>query len=194
MSKTPKRLIGRNIRQVWFSGLFLAPILGGIAIFAYYQAYESLRAKYECQLPYLCKIDINGDGFLDTVEVVEDTDPVSTNRYLLQVNLAYSPDPNPILAVEYVNVDNTLRTHVAHVNDEGNSYLVIFDQVNEFQYYRWDGSTMEPVLAPSSHLRNVRHAMGLSDDLGGFGLKLVIMFGYVTFSLVYYLFLFVTTF
>jgi hypothetical protein len=193
MSKKPKLVIDRKTRYVWFVGLFLAPVLVGVAIFLYYQAYGSLQARYECPLPSPCEVDFNGDGFLDTVSIVKDPDPRNKNRFLLHFDISNSPTPDPILVIDYVNVDNTFRTHVAHVNDDGNSYFVIFDQENKFQYYRWNGATLEPVLTPSSHLRNVRYAMGLSDDTGGFGLKLIIIFGFVALSLVYYSVLFITT-
>lgn len=193
MSKKPRIVIDRKTRYVWFFSLCLAPLVVGAVIFLYYGAYASLRARYECPLPSPCKVDFNGDGLLDTVRRAKDPDPRNKNRFLLHFELSNSQTQDPILVIEYVNVDDSFRTHVAHVNENGDSFFVIFDQENEYQYYRWNGATLEPVLTPSSHLRNVRYAMGLSDNTGGFGLKLMIIFGFVALSLVYYSVLMITT-
>ena len=193
MSKKPKLVIDRKTRYVWFIGLCLVPLVVGAVIFLYYHSYASLQARYECPLPSTCKVDFNGDGLLDTVRRVKDPDPRNKNTFLLHFELSNSQTQDPILVIEYVNVDDSFRTHVAHVNEDADSFFVIFDQENEFQYYRWNGATLEPVLTPSSHLRNVRYAMGLSDNTGGFGLKLMIIFGFVALSLVYYSVLFIST-
>ena len=169
----------------------LVPVIIWVVVTRNYASLDRLAAKYECYPVDKCSFDLNSDGTVDRIEIsIEPThdDPYYSRLKIYVSNALTQPDLN----IEKVHVDNTFRTHLAYLEENGIKKIVVYDTVNPVQFFYWDGSKLLPALQPSELERRVREAMALGDDTGGFNTRIVFQSGFAAFCFVYYFVLIAT--
>lgn len=153
----------------------LLPLLIGFFIFGYYGAFRQIALRYDCDpLRHRCEFDIDGDGRVDRLEVVKEPRPESPYHTRLKVYLDGSEVASQLLDIEYTMIDNSFRTHVAFLIEDGERKLIIYDTVNPYQFFVWNGRTLVPSANPSLTQLTIRKAMALQDDTGGFHSEIIV--------------------
>jgi hypothetical protein len=170
--------------------LLVAPFLTVKPIKNYYKRYEEIARKYECYPIEKCVSDFNDDGKPDLITVVDEPNFQERFNYRLKIFVESSGEKKQILNVKYDPTDNTLRTHVAVLEEGGTKKLVIYDTINSQQFFFWDGETLSPSENLTVLEREIWNAMALEDDTGGFHQKIAIDLTLIPLFGLYYLVLF----
>lgn len=136
-----------------------------------YERLDRLADSHECYPFETCTFDLNGDGTLDHVEI--SSEPTELDRYHSRLKVFVSPSqPDPALNVEYVHVDGTFRTHLAYLEEAGVKKIVLYDTLNPQQFFSWNGSELVSSTSPTYLETQIRDAMALRDDTGGFNTRI----------------------
>jgi hypothetical protein len=158
--------INKKITAVFFTCLLAAaPLFAVYKFYRYYARYDEIARKYECYPFANCNADFNQDGIRDWIETVYEPKNGEHN-YRLKFFLNNKGQTREILNIRYENTDGSFRTHVALLEEQGISKVVIYDTNNQGQYYYWDGQRLSLTERPSPVEMEIRTAMGLRDDTG----------------------------
>lgn len=188
----------RVLQLIFLLALAGAPLLATKGIFNYYAHYEALAKKYECYPVETCRADFNGDGKPDVFKIVDEPNEVFLHYYWLEIYVEENGQPKQILKIRFDALDNTFRTHVAVAELHGEQTLIVFDTLNKDPYYLWDGERLAPLgngNEPSLHAerpvyeQQIRQAMALEDDMGGFNEKILLKTSLNSLFALYYLLL-----
>ena len=181
VAKTSKR---RNfaIIVVVFS---LVPVLIWVAVNRNYARLDHLARTYECYPVETCLFDLNSDGVVDRIETSAEPTKDDPYQYRLKIYLSNTVS-QPALNLEKVHVDNTFRTHLAYLEENGIKKIVVYDTVNPDQFFYWDGSKLLPATRPSELEQRIRAAMALGDDTGGFNERIFFELGFTALCFAYY--------
>lgn len=176
--------------------LIYAPFAVSRQFTNYYERYEAIAKKYECYPVETCQADFNGDGKPDRFVMVDEPNDVYLHYYRLKIFIEENGVEKEILDLRYDQIDNTYRTHTAVVEQFGEKKLIIYDTVNKEPYYIWDGSRLapvwdgktpsHPVIERAIHEREIRQAMALEDDTGGFNQKIMFQTSLYSLFALYY--------
>lgn len=148
-----------------------------------YAALDELAKTYECYPVTACSFDLNSDGFQDRIEI--SLEPTNDAPYYSRLKVYVGGD-SPALNIENVHVDNTFRTHLAYLEEDGIKKIVIYDTANSQQFFFWNGAELLAAAEPSELERRVRSAMALGDDTGGFHQRIVFELGFAAACLAHY--------
>lgn len=171
-SEIPKSILRT---QGFVAFVLFVPLLIGLFIFGYYAAFRQIASRYDCDpLRHRCEFDIDGDGRVDRLEVITKPRPESEYHTRLKVYLDGSEVASHLLDIEYILIDNSFRTHVAFLIEDGERKLIIYDTVNPYQFFVWNGSTLVPSAGPSLTELTIRKAMAMQDDTGGFRSEIIV--------------------
>jgi len=171
------------------SFFFIAPFLVLLPTYNYYRHFKEVAKKHECYPIETCQTDFDGDGNSDRFLIVNE--PNENERYNLKLKI-FTGANNEILDIKYDSTDNSLRTHIAVFEENGQKKLVIYDTLNSEQYYHWNGAKLVPAKDISNQEREIRKAMSLQDDTGGFRTRGVLELLLIPIITIYYLLLFST--
>ena len=164
--------INKKITVVFFTCLLAgAPLFAVHKFDRYYAGYDEIARKYECYPFANCNADFNQDGIRDWVENVNETKGAE-HTFRLKFFLNDKGHTREVLNIRYENTDGSFRTHVALLEEQGVSKVVIYDTNNQGQYYYWDGQRLSLTESPSMLEMDIRTAMGLRDDTGRGQLRL----------------------
>ncbi len=172
---------------------FLIPVIVGACLLGYARYYRSIAKTFDCYPVEGCRWDIDGDGVIDRLNLA--TEPIQNDLHHTRLKIFISSNDykQESLNIEYVHIDNSLRTHVAFLVEGHGRKLVIYDTANEDQFFYWDGRQFQPHLNPSTLEETVRTAMALQDDTGGHHTQILVGLAFVATSIVYYLLLLLVT-
>jgi len=162
--------------------LVYAPFLTVKPIKNYYRHYEEIARKYECYPIETCRADFNGDGKPDIFKIVDEPNELYRHYFRLKIFVEENNRPKEILDIRYDSKDNTYRTHVAVAQIYERKELIIYDTINKEQFFCWNGEQLTPIWdgkTPSIdelavNEQNIRYAMSLNDDTGGFNQKIAL--------------------
>ena len=128
--------------------------------------YHTLLERYECNRD-LCEADFNGDGVLGAL-LIDRTAPVPDFDSWLVVR----DSGKELLREPRRSIDNSLKTHVAVVNDRRPARIIIYDHIFDHNaprslVFAYDGKTMVQQ-APSEDDNDLLAAMGAADETGSY--------------------------
>lgn len=173
--------------------MFLLPIMiGGVVYEVWFGKNGRLTKKYECYPLHQCQFDINNDGIADRIESVNEPRPEEKYHLRLKIHVLERGTEREILNIENVNIDNTFRTHLAVLEENGTNKIVIYDTKNTEQFFHWNGTALIPTEDPSNLEQRIRTAMSMNDDTGGHHTRIFVELAFFLFCGLYY-FLLVTT-
>ncbi len=116
------------------------PILGCWWLMAKDRRYDDLVSMAECY-PFPCTADFNLNGTLDRLEVVRKNPADWQDSWLV-----ITDGEREIFKLPYINMDNSLKTHVAIHKVEDTPRLLVYDGVNAKRIksvFEWDGDKDE---------------------------------------------------
>jgi hypothetical protein len=169
--------------------LLYAPFLATKSIKSNYAYYESIAKKYDCYPIEICKSDFNNDGKADIFSVVNDPKEKERYNYRLKVFVEQNNQIKEILNIKYDQTDNTLRTHVAVFEENGQKKLLVYDTINTQQFFFWDGNQLLPTNERTQLESEIWKALSLEDDTGGFNEKILFDSTLIPLFTLYYLLL-----
>ncbi len=181
------------MKKVFFLIALIIPIIVFFSIKYHFEYYDSLGKKYDCYPIKDCKFDINGDSITDFVETVDESTRNDKFNYRLKVFLNENNAKKEILNLKYEPTDNTYRTHIAFVIENDKRKIVIYDTLNEHQFFYWNGQFLKHNDSPSPKEKQIRKALGYNDDTGGFRTKIFYPFFIIPMMFVYYFILFLVS-
>lgn len=179
----------RTLNITFFILLLFAPLFIYLELSGNYKNYDKIAAKYECYPVETCLADFNNDGNQDLITRL-DNRKYGKYESRFVVYLKTDEGLKEILNLEYVAVDGSFRTHAAINKENEKAHLIIYDTVNPHQYFVWNGEKLIPTL-PTLTDMEIRKAMSLNDDTGGFDDKIFFDFTAVFFSAIYYIIFFI---
>lgn len=168
---------------------FIAPFLVLLPTYNYYSHYKDVAKKYDCYPIETCQSDFDGDGNSDRFLIVDESNENERYNYKLKI---FTGANNEILNIKYETTDNTLRTHIAVFEEKGQKKLIIYDTLNAEQFYHWNGEKLVAAKDISNEEREIRKAMSLQDDTGGFRTRSLFELLLIPIFAIYYLLLFST--
>ncbi|MDI1241203.1 MAG: hypothetical protein PSX80_04705 [bacterium] len=172
---------------------FLIPVIVGAFLFGYARYYGSIAKTHDCYPVENCRWDVDGDGVIDRLTLTTEPNLTDLRDTRLRIFISSNNHKREVLNIEYVHIDNSLRTHVAFFVEGQARKLVIYDTANENQFFYWDGQRFQPHTNPSTLETTVRKAMALQDDTGGHHTQILVGLAFVATSIVYYLLILLVT-
>jgi hypothetical protein len=151
--------------------LFVAPFLAVKPIYNYYSYYEEIARKYECYPIEKCSSDFNEDGKADIFSITNEPTGNERYNYRLKIFVDQKGANKEILNIKYDPTDNTFRTHIAILEENGQKKLIIYDTINANQFFVWNGNKLAPSEKITLLEREIQQAMAYEDDTGGFRLR-----------------------
>lgn len=183
---------------LFFLILLYAPFLVVKSVSDYYEHHEKIAKKYECYPVETCRTDFNDDGKPDVFKIVDEPDKEFLHFYRLKIFVEESDRPKEILNIPYDSTDNTYRTHVAVAQFFGRKELIVYDTISNEQFFYWNGERLASIRIGETdtfderavYEQEIRRAMSINDDTGGFDLKIMILSTFKLFFGLYYFVLF----
>lgn len=170
----------------------LAPLVLFVSVKIYFDTKSALADKYECYPFEACIADFDNDGLPDSIEMQSDQVVDSNLTYRLKFFTNQAAGKTEVLNIQCNKTDGSFRTHVALLSEEGRQKVVIYDTINEEQYFFWNGEKFVPSTNPSLLERDIRYSLGLNDDTGGMHIKILLVVAFIPLSALYYFALFIT--
>lgn len=164
----------------------IIPVVICLFVIGYYYHYEKLAEIYDCYPIEKCKFDIDGDSVNDSVKIENDKEKDNFYNYRLKVFLKKESQEIEVLNIKYEPTDNTYRTHFGFFVEDDARKFVIYDTINENQFFYWNGQELIPSQLPSNFEREVRKSFYYNDDTGGFHTKGLVIVGVFILSIIYY--------
>lgn len=161
---------------IFLLSLLYAPFIAIKPITNYYRMYADLAKKYECYPIEMCKSDFNGDGKTDFLMIVDEPNEIYQHYYRLKIFVEENNQPKEILDIRYDSIDGTYRTHIALYENDGRKELIIYDTINNENFFFWDGDRLSPIwdgktISPADERPmmeyEIRKGMSLEDDTEG---------------------------
>ncbi len=166
--------------------LLIAPIVICVLVIGFYYRYEKLAETYDCYPIKKCQFDIDGDSVNDSVKLEKHKEKDTSYIYRLKVFLKKESEEVEVLNIKYQSTDYTYRTHFGFFIEDDVRKFVIYDTINESQFFYWNGQELIASQIPSNFERKVRKSFYYNDDTGGFHTKGIIIFGILFLSIIFY--------
>lgn len=169
--------------------LLIAPIFIYFVVKDYYAYYDKLAKSYECYPMENCQVDIDGDSVFDSIKITRDmiSSENPYNHPLIIISLKKDIEEVELLRLKCECADYTFRSYLAFFEEENKRKLVIYDTINENQFFYWNGQKLIPSTNPSELELEIRKAFRINDETGGFYLKMFFEALSIPFLVFYYL-------
>lgn len=159
------------MKKITLISIFIIPII--LLSFAFYkfkqsyEFYDHLGKQYDCYPFEECNFDVDGDSKTDIIKIVNDSKKEGVYNHRLKLFLQKEV-PQKVLDIKYNATDGTLRTHIAFLVENNKRKIIIYDTINENQFFYWSGKKLEISNNPSFKEKQIRQALAYNDETGGF--------------------------
>jgi len=172
------------------SVVLVVPFFVYISGFYYFKHYDNLGEQFDCFPFSECNFDVDGDSIPEIVKVVNESNATEKYNFRLKIFANNETSRKEILNIKYESIDSSYRTHIAFLKENNVKKVIIYDTLNEHQFYYWDNEKLIPNSNPSKFEKEIRKALGYNDDTGGFHWKIYYPDVILFFSFFYYCFVF----